>query len=207
MPIFIFLHVLTMFVAVAMAYGPAVLMVGASSRRDVVALRGVMRANAYVMRLVPPAFVLGLAFGVIAIVVHGFDPLAGWLLIAYALFAASVAITTVFTNPWMRSVAAAAEASPATEFSGERRGAIREGLRYVRGRRDLMLVLVIVFLWGTFGMNFAVFISTMTRIVFELGPTQYGVLSSVLTVLSLLFFWISYEEPSHPRRPREDTSL
>jgi len=62
------------------------------------------------------------------------------------------------------------------------RGAIGEGLRYVRGRRDLVLVLVVVFLWGTFGMNFAVFISTMTRIVFDLGPTQYGVLSSVLAI-------------------------
>jgi MFS family permease len=62
------------------------------------------------------------------------------------------------------------------------RGAIREGVRYVRGRSDLVLVLVLVFLWGTFGMNFAVFLSTMTRIVFELGPTAYGVLSSVLAV-------------------------
>lgn len=65
------------------------------------------------------------------------------------------------------------------------RGALREGLRYVRGRRDLILVLVLVFLWGTFGMNFAVFISTMTRIVFELGPTQYGLLSSVLAIGSV----------------------
>ena len=61
-------------------------------------------------------------------------------------------------------------------------GAILEGLRYVRDRPDLVLVLVVVFLWGTFGMNFAVFLSTMTRIVFELGPTHYGVLSSVLAI-------------------------
>ena len=65
------------------------------------------------------------------------------------------------------------------------RGAIREGLRYVRGRRDLVLVLVLVFLWGTFVMNFAVFISTMTRIVFGLGPDAYGVLSSVLAIGSV----------------------
>jgi MFS family permease len=65
------------------------------------------------------------------------------------------------------------------------RGAIREGLRYVRGRRDLILILVLVFLWGTFVMNFAVFISTMTRIVFGLGPDAYGVLSSVLAIGSV----------------------
>jgi MFS family permease len=65
------------------------------------------------------------------------------------------------------------------------RGAIREGLRYVRGRRDLVLVLVLVFIWGTFGMNFAVYLSTMTRIVFDLGPEAYGVLSSVLAIGSV----------------------
>lgn len=63
--------------------------------------------------------------------------------------------------------------------------AIREGLRYVRGRRDLILVLVLVFLWGAFGLNFAVFISSMTRIVFGLGPEAYGVLSSVLAIGSV----------------------
>jgi len=65
------------------------------------------------------------------------------------------------------------------------KGAIREGFRYVRGRSDLILVLVLVFIWGTFAMNFAVFLSTMTRIVFALGPTEYGILSSVLAVGSL----------------------
>ncbi|MEO8529250.1 MAG: MFS transporter, partial [Pseudolysinimonas sp.] len=64
-------------------------------------------------------------------------------------------------------------------------GAIREGLRYVRGRSDLVLVLVIVFLWGTFAMNFAVYLSTMSRIVFDLGSAQYGVLSSVLAIGSV----------------------
>lgn len=71
------------------------------------------------------------------------------------------------------------------ERAARGRGAIREGLRYVRGRRDLILVLVLVFLWGTFGMNFAVFLSTMTRIVFDLGPDAYGVLSSVLAIGSV----------------------
>lgn len=71
------------------------------------------------------------------------------------------------------------------ERAGRGRGRIREGLRYVRGRHDLVLVLVLVFLWGTFGMNFAVFISTMTRIVYDLGPEAYGVLSSVMAIGSV----------------------
>lgn len=66
------------------------------------------------------------------------------------------------------------------------RGGIRAGLRYARGRPDLLLVFVLIFLWGTFGMNFPVFISTMSRIVFGLGPTEYGVLSSVLAIGSVI---------------------
>ncbi|HEX5560068.1 MAG TPA: MFS transporter, partial [Nocardioidaceae bacterium] len=36
------------------------------------------------------------------------------------------------------------------------RGAIREGLRYVRHRPDIVLVMVLVFVLGTFGMNFQI---------------------------------------------------
>lgn len=121
MPVFIFLHVVTMFIAVAMAYGPAMLMVVASQRRDVVALRGVTRTNAVLERVVGPAIMLGLVFGVVSIFVHNFDPLAGWLLIAYGLFAAAIVITTVFTSPWLHRVRAAAEASPDDQFSPELR--------------------------------------------------------------------------------------
>jgi hypothetical protein len=46
MPVFIFLHVLVMFVAVAMSYGPAMLMVATSQGGDIVALRGVLAASA-----------------------------------------------------------------------------------------------------------------------------------------------------------------
>lgn len=64
-------------------------------------------------------------------------------------------------------------------------GALIDGLRYVRGRADIVLVLVLIFLWGTLGMNFAVYISTMSRIEFGLGPADYGVLSSVLAIGSV----------------------
>jgi hypothetical protein len=118
-PIFTFLHVLTMFVAVAMAYGPAMLIVVASQRNDVVGLRGVMHTSDRLSRLVAPAFILGLVFGIVAIFVHQFDPLAGWLLIAYGLFAAMVLITAVFTSPWLKRVTAAADASPDDAPSAE----------------------------------------------------------------------------------------
>ena len=119
MKIFIFLHVLTMFIAVAMAYGPAMLMVVASRNGDVAALRGISRAGERLAKLVSPAFILGIALGVIAIFTNGFDPLAGWLLIAYALVVVAVITTITFTDPWLKRVNAAVVASPDDSPSAE----------------------------------------------------------------------------------------
>ncbi|MEP6480377.1 MAG: MFS transporter [Rhodoglobus sp.] len=59
-------------------------------------------------------------------------------------------------------------------------GQIRDGLRYVRSRSDLMVALVMVFLVGTFGFNFPIFISTMSTVEFGQGVAQFGLLSSVM---------------------------
>jgi hypothetical protein len=119
MPIFIFLHVLSMFTAVALAYGPAALMVVASRRRDVRALRGVVETSDRLGPAVGAFFALGIVLGVVAIFVHGFDPLQGWLVIAYVLVGMSLAMTFLFTNPWLKKVLAAANASPDDAMSPE----------------------------------------------------------------------------------------
>ena len=119
MPIFVFLHVLTMFAAVAMAYGPAVLMTMASRRGDVRSLRGIASTYQRLGPVIGIAFMLGIVLGVVAIFVHGFDPLQGWLVIAYILIAASLFMTFAFTNPWLRKVDAAAAASPDDQMSPE----------------------------------------------------------------------------------------
>lgn len=60
------------------------------------------------------------------------------------------------------------------------RGQIRDGIRYVRSRSDLVVALVMVFIVGTFGFNFPIFISTMSTLEFGQGATQFGLLSSIL---------------------------
>ncbi len=62
------------------------------------------------------------------------------------------------------------------------RGQLREGLAYVRGRRDLMLTMVLIFVIGTFGLNFAITCALMAKQVFEHGATGYGLLSTALAV-------------------------
>lgn len=64
-------------------------------------------------------------------------------------------------------------------------GGLREGIRYVRGRSDLVLVLIIAFFVGTFGLNFQLTIAAMVIGEFDLGPAAFGVASTVLAVGSL----------------------
>ena len=66
------------------------------------------------------------------------------------------------------------------------RGSLVEGFRYVRGRPDLLAIFAMVFLVGTFGLNFPIFVATMASTVFHKGAGEYGLLSSVMAVGSVL---------------------
>ncbi|MGF6835023.1 MFS family permease [Paenarthrobacter sp. TE4293] len=60
-----------------------------------------------------------------------------------------------------------------------------DGLRYVRQRPDLVLILVMVGLLGAFGMNFAVTNSLMATAEFGMGPEEFGLLGSIMAVGTL----------------------
>jgi MFS family permease len=62
------------------------------------------------------------------------------------------------------------------------RGNFAEGLRYVWGRPDLKAILLMLFLIGTFGLNFPIFISTMAVIVFHTDARGFGLLSSIMAI-------------------------
>ena len=64
--------------------------------------------------------------------------------------------------------------------------AMADGLRYVRHKPDLVIALAMLFLVGTYGVNFPIFISTMSVTIFHGGPHQYGALSSAMAVGSVL---------------------
>ncbi|MGO4594681.1 MFS transporter [Leifsonia sp. 2TAF2] len=81
------------------------------------------------------------------------------------------------------------------------RGGLVEGFRYVRRRPDILVILVMVFLIGTFGLNFPIFISTMSVSVFHQGAGEYGILSSIMAIGSVVGALLS------ARRDRPRVSL
>ena len=62
------------------------------------------------------------------------------------------------------------------------KGQLREGLRYVRERRDLVMLLIIVFFVAAFGMNFQMTTALMSREVFHSGASSFGLASTMLAV-------------------------
>ena len=75
------------------------------------------------------------------------------------------------------------ELRPAPRVKG--RGGIREGFHYVRMRRDIQLVMLLVFVLGTFGMNFQITMALMATKVFDKGAGEFGLLGSIMAVGSL----------------------
>ncbi|WP_081882235.1 MFS transporter [Cryobacterium sp. MLB-32] len=98
---------------------------------------------------------------------------AGWVFMINAVtFAATVFAMTLLRTAQLRKPPKASRA----------RGQLMAGFRYVRGRPDIVVVMIAVFLIGTFGLNFAIFTSTMATIEFGMGATEFGLLSSIMAI-------------------------
>jgi MFS family permease len=64
--------------------------------------------------------------------------------------------------------------------AGHAPGRLMEGFSYVWHRHDLRIVMIMLFFIGTFGLNFAIFISTMAVKTFHAGAGQYGLLTTCM---------------------------
>jgi MFS family permease len=136
------------------------------SREDLSNAVGLNSASFHAARIVGP----GLAGLLIAWV--GTGPV---FLINAATFAG-----TLFSLTHMR----VSELAP-TPPVDRRKGQLREGLRYVRRRPDIVLIMVIVGLVGTFGLNFQMTTAIMATAQFGKGSGEYGLLGSIMAIGSL----------------------
>jgi len=62
------------------------------------------------------------------------------------------------------------------------KGSVLQGFHYVWSRLDLRATLIMLFLIGTFGLNFPIFISTMAVGVFHTDARGFGLLSSMMAI-------------------------
>lgn len=79
----------------------------------------------------------------------------------------------------------AAPPEPADDGAAGALSRMADGVRYLRSRPDLLLVFVVMFGVGTFGMNFQMTMALMAADVYHRGPAAYGVLGTVMAVGTL----------------------
>jgi len=146
---------------------------------------GLGSASFNLARMIGPA----LAGALIALMGSGVAA-TGWVIILNAFSYGAIVISMLM----MRD----SELRP-TKTLVRTKGALRDGVRYVRARPDIMMILAIVFCTGTFGLNFQMTTALMATEVFDKGAGEYGLLGSILAVGSLAGSLLA----ARRRRPRQ----
>jgi MFS family permease len=136
------------------------------SEADVPNAVGLNSTSFNAARLVGPA-VAGVLIAVVG---------SGWVFLLNALSFVAVLVSIAL----LRKRELHAKKRPAGGTDG-----LAEGFRYVRKRSDLQAILLLLFLFGTFGVNFPIFISTMSVKVFHGGPSRFGLLTSMMAIGSV----------------------
>jgi MFS family permease len=143
-------------------------MVGTEHLQNAVSLNS---ANFNLARIIGPT-IAGVMIGLFSSEVIG----TGWVFLVNAIsFTAVVGSLLALRTRDLRP----AKAKPRSK------GQLTEGLRYVRTRKDLVTVLGVVLVFGTFGLNFPVLLPLFTTQVFHAGASAYGILSGVMAMGSL----------------------
>ena len=112
--------------------------------------------------------------GVAGLLIAAFDTGPVFLLNALT-FSAPIAMLLIIGKSVIKE--------PRAAHRSERR--LVDGVRYVRRRPDLVMVMAIMFCVGTFGMNFQMTMALMATGAFDKGPSEYGILGSIMAIGSL----------------------
>jgi hypothetical protein len=141
-----FLHVITMFAAVASALIGEVVLHVLGRSGNVAGIRAFMTSMGPYMSRTPVIFVVGLVFGLAAAIVGQLNLLAPWLVASYIVFAAAMAVGAIVTDRWATSVATAAQASSLEAPSVELTAALHDRRGVFSTAFLMSAIVVIVFL-------------------------------------------------------------
>jgi hypothetical protein len=143
--LFKFLHIATMFTAVAGTVFPEVILHLVANTREPRTIATVAHIAERFGKVIPVFFIGGAVFGLLAAWTGELDFTAPWLLITYVLFVIAIVTGIVSSDPWVARLRAAAVASgdaPTAELS-----AVIDEPRAKYASAWLMLtVVVIIFL-------------------------------------------------------------
>jgi len=117
--------------------------------------------------------IVGPALAGVAIAVWG----TGWVFLANGVSYGAVLVGLLMMRP--------AELVHPNRQPAQK-GQVREGLRYVLDRRELAVPIALVFMVGTFGLNFQITLALVAKQVFETGASSFGLLTSAFAFGSLL---------------------
>ncbi len=145
MYIFKYLHIITMFIAVALSVGPELVLHRVAQTGDVRAIRAAFGAAKPLGQLVPILFVVGLVFGLIATALGQFNFLAPWLIIAYVIFIIAMGIGSAVIGPWQQKVGMASAKNGDGTPSGELSALLSDRMITYAMWINLALVVLIVF--------------------------------------------------------------
>ena len=132
---------------------------------------GLNSATFNTARIIGPALA-GLMIGALG----GGATATGWVILVNALSYGAVIWQLQHMDPALLHSPKPVERAP---------GMLVEGVHYVRSQPKMMLILVMVFFAGAFGMNFQITSALMATEVFGKGAGEFGVLGSAMAVGSL----------------------
>jgi hypothetical protein len=141
----LWLHISLMFTAITISYGPALLTELAYRSGSVATLRGVALASAPIGRLIPVFYIVGGLFGLWTAINFGYNLLAPWLLIAYALFASAMVTGIGFNAKFGPRLLQATADVPDGSMTPAISGLFTDPRYRFVTRLDLLVVIAIVF--------------------------------------------------------------
>ena len=110
--LFKFLHIAFIFGAITLVYDTEFILHRIARSGDMGAIRTAFHITKPVGTVAPVIFLIGIAFGLTAGVVNGYNLLAPWLLATYVLVAVIMAAGLTITVPWMNRVGTLSAAAP-----------------------------------------------------------------------------------------------
>jgi len=112
--------------------------------------------------------------GVSGLLISAVGP--GWVFLINGItFAATIIALQLMNRSDLRILPVAPKA----------KGQIREAVRYVRKRSDIVLLMVVMAVTSTLGLNFQITSALMSRVAFNLDAGEFGLAGSIMAIGSL----------------------